>query len=117
MSLTKYHYTTVDGHKAISSQPDWTFRAAKPPGPHPFGAYFTALPPSTPRLCSKLLIPRVKVECVFEFTGGEALLPIEGGRGQHIVYSPVDYVVPRASGRQSYAGRTSEHPAISGDQP
>ena len=111
-----FHYTTVNGHKAISSQPDWTFRAPKPRGPHPFGAYFTPLPPSSSRLCSKLLIPRVKVECVFEFTGGEDLLPVEGGRGQHIVYSPVDYVVARIGGRQTYDGRTIEHPTAAGGQ-
>jgi hypothetical protein len=115
--MTKYHYTTMNGHKAISSQPDWTFLASKPPGPHPFGAYFTPLPPSTPRLCTKLLIPRAKVECVFEFTGGEDLLPVEGGRGQHVLYSPNDYVVPRAGGRQLYSGQTNEHPAVTGGQP
>ena len=115
--MAKYHYTTVDGYKAISSQLDWTFRAAKPPGPHPVGAYFTLLPPNTLRLCSKLLIPRAKVECVFEFSGGEDLLPLDGGRGQHIVYSPADYMVSRASGRQSYAGRSNEHPTVARGQP
>jgi hypothetical protein len=114
--MTKYHYTTMTGHKAISSQPDWTFRASKPPGPHPFGAYFTPLPPNSPRLCSKLLIPRLKVECVFEFTGGEDLLQVEGGRGQHVQYSPADYVVPRVGGRQLYSGQSNEHPALTGGQ-
>jgi len=115
--MNKYHYTTPSGHKAISSQPDWKFRASKPPGPHPIGAYFTPLPPNTPRLCSKLLIPREKVEFVFEFTGGEELLPIEGGRGQHIVYSPVDYIVARADGRQSYSGRSENHILAAGGEP
>jgi hypothetical protein len=62
------------------------------------------------------LIPRVKVECVFEFAGGEDLLPVEGGRGQYIVYSPADYVVARAGGRQTYAGRTNEHPTLARGQ-
>jgi hypothetical protein len=111
-----YHYTTVDGYKAISSQPDWTFKAAKPPGPHPVGAYFTTLPPGTRRLCTKLRIPRRKVEFVFEFTGGEDLEPIDDGlgRGHHVYYSPTDYTVPRANDRQTFAGRASDHSGGSG---
>lgn len=54
------HYTDGDGFKAISSQVDWTFKAAKPPGPHPVGAYFTPLSPHTADLCTKLMIPRRK---------------------------------------------------------
>jgi hypothetical protein len=115
--MAKYHYTNSNGRKAISAQPDWTFRASKPPGPHPVGAYFTPLPPSMPRLCSKLLIPREKVEYVFEFAAGEELLPVEGGRGQHVVYSPADYVVPRAGGRQIYAGQCAGHPTMVRSEP
>ena len=110
-----YHYTTVDGYKAISSQPDWLFRAAKPLGPHPAGAYFTPLPPTTPRLCTKLLIPRRKVEYVFEFSGDDGLRPIEGDRGLHAVFSPTDYHVTRAGGRQAYAGPSDAHSTKGGD--
>lgn len=109
-----YHYTTVDGYKAIASQPDWTFKAAKPPGPHPFGAYFTPLPPTTPRLCTKLLIPRRKAEFVFEFADAGDLRPIAGDRGRHSFHSIDDYVVARAADRQVFAGRSDQHPSIAG---
>jgi len=81
-----YHYTNNDGFKAISSQVDWRFKAQKPPGPHPVGAYFTQLPPDMPDICAKLLIPRTKVEYLFEFTGDSGLTPLDGGkgRGRHI---------------------------------
>ena len=111
-----YHYTAVDGHKAISSQPDRTFKAAKPPGPHPVGAYFTPLPPHFPDLCAKLRIPRRKVEWVFEFEGSDGLKQIDGGikRGRHVFYSPTDYVVTRDGGRQRYAGNSEGHPGVTG---
>jgi hypothetical protein len=109
-----FHYTNIDGHNAISSQPDWKFRALKPPGPHPIGAYFTQLLPNTRGLCRKLLIPRAKIEFVFEFGSGDDLISIEGGRRQHVAYSPVDYIVTRASHRQTFNGRSEDHPMAGG---
>ena len=108
-----YHYTDVDGHKAISSQPDWRFRAAKPPGPHPVGAYFTPLAPTSPNLCKKLMIPRRKIERALEFTGDLGLFPLDDGkgRGHHVLFSPVDYIVARSSGRQRFHGATADHPS------
>lgn len=53
-----YHYTDRDGYNAIVSQPIWRFVASQPPGDHPFGAYFTDLPPTTKNLANRLRIPR-----------------------------------------------------------
>ncbi len=105
-----YHYTTVDGYKAISSQPDWVFKAAKPPGPHPVGAYFTPLPPGATDLCTRLLIPRRKVEYTFEFAREDGLRTIRGRRRIDVFYSPTDYVVNRTGGLQRYAGPAAAHP-------
>jgi len=100
-----FHYTKLDGFNGIRSQPEWTFKAAKPPGGHPIGAYFTPLSPEHyDELCEKLLIPNEKIEYCFEFTGGTDLKPIRGGRGRHIIYSEVDYVVIGA--RQVYHGKS-----------
>ncbi len=104
-----YHYTTDVGFKAIRSQVEWKFKAAKPPGPHPYGAYFTPLRPDAADLCTKLLIPKVKTEYVFEFSGDEGLEKLDNGkgRGRHISYSPVDYLVSDA--RQKYSGKSKDY--------
>lgn len=103
-----YHYTNDKGYKAIASQVDWTFKAVKPPGPHPIGAYFTPLPPDTPDLCTMLLIPKHKTEYLFEFSGAEGLIPLDGGkgRGRHVLYSGRDYVVVQQ--RQIRKGKSEE---------
>jgi len=62
-------------------------------GDHPFGAYFTTLPPNTTNLAKKLRIPRRKIEFVFCFQGADGLLQIPGGRGDYVWYSPSDYRV------------------------
>lgn len=87
------HYTDRDGHNAIAATPTWTFRAQKPPGPHPAGAYFTTLAPTTPYLASRLRIPRRKVEYMFEFADAGDLQPLPGGRGRYIFFSESDYNV------------------------
>jgi len=104
-----YHYTDGDGFKAISSQINWTFKAKKPPGPHPRGAYFTPLPPDTVDLCTMLMIPKRKTEFLFEFTGDEGLQPIDQGkgRGAYVLYSPIDYVVEKA--RQRFRDKTANY--------
>lgn len=89
------HFTDVDGYKAISSQTTWHFKASQPPGDHPFGAYFTTLPPDTRNLAARLRIPREKVACVFMFTEAKPLQPLRGGRREYVFYSPTDYDVPR----------------------
>lgn len=102
------HYTDDGGHKAISSHPVWKFKAGKPPGNRPFGAYFTTLNPDTANLASRLRIPKRKLAYVFRFSGDEGLKPLEGGRGRYIFWSPSDYDVEVP--RQLYHGRTEEMP-------
>jgi hypothetical protein len=103
-----FHYTNTSGYKAISSQRTWVFKASKPPGDHPKGAYFTTLPPGTPNLAKRLFIRggAEKTEFVFSFAGGEDLKPIEGGRGQFIFYSETDYSVSKD--QQGPHGRAAE---------
>ncbi len=88
------HFTDTNGYNAIRSQSHWTFLAAQPPGDHPRGAYFTNLPSSEPKLAKRLRIPREKIGYVFSFTDAGDLLPLPGGRGDYVLYSPRDYVVP-----------------------
>jgi len=88
-----FHYTDKDGYNAIVSQPVWLFLAGKPPGNHPFGAYFTDLPPDTPHLATKLRIPRRKVKWFFEFVDVGDLIRLPGNRGEFIFYSPTNYPV------------------------
>ena len=98
------HYTSRDGYKGIRSQSTWLFRAHKPPGSHPPGAYFTTLGPEAPHLAARLRIPRAKLEYIFSFRGSEELWPVEGGRGGYIFFSVDDYAVP--SERQLGCGET-----------
>jgi hypothetical protein len=93
-----YHYTDKDGYDAIRSAPEWRFLATQPRAKHhPPGAYFTDYPPDTVGLAVKLMIPTRKLAYVFAFSAAEQddLRPIRGDRGEHIVYAPQDYVVPR----------------------
>jgi hypothetical protein len=99
-----YHYTNAAGYNAIRATIDWCFKAHQPPGNHPFGAYFTTLPRGTPNLAVRIRIPKSKLQYVFEFTDAGDLTPLPGGRGQFIVYSPVDCTVVKS--RQVYAGAT-----------
>ncbi len=97
------HFTDRGGYNGIVAASPWLFRAEQPPGGHPFGAYFTVLPPHTRRLAKKLRIPREKTEYVFTFVDRGDLLPLRGGRGVFILYSPADYVVEKD--RWIYAGK------------
>jgi hypothetical protein len=103
-----FHYTNEKGYKAISSQVEWVFRASKPPGDHPPGAYFTTLPPGTKNLNKRLYVRGCsdKARFVFSFSGGEDLHPLRGGRGDYVFYSQEDYAVPRE--RQEYHGETDK---------
>src|SRR4051812_14618382 len=96
------HYTDQAGYNAIRATVVWHFRAGKPPGDHPFGAYFTTLPRDTRNLAKRLRIPNGKVQYVFEFQDTGDLTPLSGGRGQYIYYSPTDYDVDKP--RQQYHG-------------
>ena len=92
-----FHYTDTAGYNAIRSQPTWLFKASQPPGDHPFGAYFTSLPPGAVNLGKRIFVRgcRDKLEFVFHFSGGEELTPLPGGRGDVIFYSTTDYPVER----------------------
>lgn len=87
------HFTNIDGYNAIRATSDWVFKAAQPPGNHPFGAYFTTLVRGTPRLAKRLRVPASKLTHVFEFHDAGDLIPLAGGRGRFIFYSPIDYTV------------------------
>jgi hypothetical protein len=102
--MNLFHYTDQVAYNAIKSQVVWHFVAAKPPGKHPFGAYFTTLPRNTKTLAQRLRIPKSKIEYFFEFTDVGDLTPLSGGRGQFIFYSPTDYDVDQ--GRQQNNGVT-----------
>jgi len=102
-----FHYTNDKGYKAISSQQTWLFKASKPPGNHPKGAYFTDLSPGTKNLGKRLFVRGCadKTNFVFCFSGGEDLKPIDGGRGEHVFYSKEDYQVEQD--RQGHHGATA----------
>lgn len=102
------HFTDRKGYNAIVAAPTWRFRASTPPAGHPFGAYFTKLAPNTIHLAKKLRIPKDKLECMFSFVDLGDLLPIEGGRGKFIFYSPSDYSVTKD--RQIYHGDSVQCP-------
>src|SRR5437660_1245920 len=99
------HYTDQDGYNAIRASSPWRFRASQPPDPksHPFGAYFTTLPPDTPNLAIRLRIPKRKLEYLFSFVDGGDLIPLDGDRGEWIFYSREDYYVEKD--RQLYHGK------------
>ena len=90
-----FHYTNGKGFKAISSQVVWLFKASKPPGIHPKGAYFSTLPPDATNLGKRLFVRgcKEKIRFYFSFLGGEDLSPLKGGRGSHVFFSEVDYPV------------------------
>lgn len=98
-----FHYTDKAGYNAIKSQVDWKFLASQPPGEHPRGAYFTTLTPEKKKLAERLRIPKEKCLWFLSFDGDAGLKALEGGRGDYILYSPTDYVVPQ--------GRQREHGA------
>src|SRR5438874_4482380 len=103
-ALPLYHYTNVAGYNGIRAQPTWRFLARKPPGDRPVGAYFTCLSPDTPKLAKRLGIPRSKVAYKFVFADVNDLQSLDGGRGDWIFYSPIDY--PVAEDRQIDWGPT-----------
>jgi hypothetical protein len=98
------HFTDKAGFDSIASQPEWHFKASQPPGDHPYGAYFTTLPPQTLNLAVRLRIPRSKLEFMFEFSDVGDLTPLRGARGSYILYAPTDYWVEQ--NRQEYRGGT-----------
>lgn len=93
-----YHYTDKAGYNSIRAGVDWLFLAGQPPPrSHPFGAYFTPLGPGTPRAkLSMIFIPDRKREFVFAFEDLGDLIPLRGGRGRFVVYSPAEYIVGRS---------------------
>jgi hypothetical protein len=103
-----FHYTDADGHKAIASQVDWTFKPSQPPGDNEYGAYFTTLRPSDHRFSARSRIPKSKQQCVFAFRGDDGLEAKKGGKGAYILWTANDYVVIKA--RQVYDGPTENLP-------
>jgi hypothetical protein len=99
-----HHYTNRKGFNAIRAAHAWHFKARKPRGRNPVGAYFTDLPRWTPKLAKQLRIPIAKTKYVFVFTDIGDLTPLRGGRGRYIFYSPQDYNVDRS--RHQYEGQT-----------
>lgn len=99
-----YHYTDKEGYDAIRSQPVWKFKAAQPPGDHPFGAFFTTLGPDTRNLAKRLGIPRRKLAYFFCFRDAGDLKRLPGDRGDVVFYSPKDYEV--SADRQIDHGET-----------
>ena len=97
------HFTNKKGWNAIRARSPWRFLAKKPPSNHLRGAYFTTLEPGVPNLARKLFIPKTKTEYVFPFSDIGDLIPLNGGRGSFIFYSPKDYDVE--SSRQGIARR------------
>jgi len=97
------HFTDTRGYNGIRASPVWRFRAAQPPGEHPYGAYFTTLSAKTPNLAKRLGIPKSKLEYLFAFTDDGDLTPLPGARGKVVFYSATDYeVVPE---QQTYCGK------------
>jgi hypothetical protein len=95
-----YHYTDKYGYNAI--RVNWCFKAGQPPPrDHPFGAYFTTLPPGTRNLPLRLRVSNEKTTYVFVFVDAGDLKPLLGDRGEVIFYSPVDYKVARDRRRGS----------------
>jgi hypothetical protein len=103
-----FHYTNEKGYKAISSQVVWLFRASKPPGAHRKAVYFTTLPPGTRNLGKRLFVRGCaeKTKFYFSFSGGDDLLRLRGGRGDHVYYSERDYSVEET--RQGPHGETDK---------
>jgi hypothetical protein len=99
-----HHYTNRKGYNSIRAKQPWHFRARKPRGRHPVGAYFTTLPPDAPKLTKRLRISKSKTKYVFVFTDIGDLTPLSGDRGQYVYYSPRDYDVDQS--RQRHEGPT-----------
>src|SRR5271157_3391916 len=97
-----HHYTNRKGHNAIRATQPWRFKAQKPPGRHPVGAYFTNYPRGTPKLAKRLRIPRAKLTYVFVFVDAGDLTPLVGRRGRRVFYSPQDDEV--VASRQVFEG-------------
>jgi len=104
------HFTDKDGYNGIRASSPWHFRASQPPVRlhHPFGAYFTTLPPHTKNLAKRLGIPKRKTEYIFSFDDIGDLTPLDNDRGEWIFYSPVDYDVDRKRQRLAETGKVDE---------
>jgi len=89
-----YHYTDKKGFDRIRATVDWCFLAGQPvPRDHPFGAYFTTMPPGTRNLALRIRVPNNKITHLFSFLDVGDLTRLRGGRGQYVFYSSNDYTV------------------------
>jgi hypothetical protein len=85
--VATHHCTNKKGYNAIKANPEWCFKAARPPAPeNDVGAYFTTYPPNEPNLSIKIRVPKEKLEFVFSFVDVGDLLPLRGWRGQGIFF-------------------------------
>jgi hypothetical protein len=102
-----HHYTDKRGYDRIRATVVWCFRAGQPvPRDHPFGAYFTTMPPGTKNLALRIRVPNNKITHLFSFLDAGDLTPIRGGRGEYVFYSPKDYLVVEE--RQTFVGERGE---------
>jgi hypothetical protein len=103
-----FHSTDADGWKMIRSQKVWVFKADKPKGGRPFGAYFTRLLPDDNKFAAGTRVPVDKRDYVFAFEGEDGLEPVKGGKGDYNLLTDSDYEVP--PDRQRYEGRLKDLP-------
>ncbi len=66
------------------------------------------MPPGTPKLAKRLMIPRSKLEYVFTFADAGNLIPLRGDRGAWVFYSPTDYFVERDRQYADLTGNVEE---------
>jgi hypothetical protein len=105
-----YHYTDKSGYNRIKAEVDWRFKAHRPrprDSDHPFGVYFTPLPPGTRHLSRRLSVPKRKLLYILAFEDAGDLTPLRGRRREQIFYSTTDYVVVRARQRHSDSGEVA----------
>lgn len=100
-SIVLYHYTDSDGYIRINSsgKASITFVASQPRHPDkPFGVYFTTKPPNTKNLAATIKTSREKIRYYFKvLLPRNKVVPIPGGKGIFIWYSPVTITVPRVN--------------------
>jgi hypothetical protein len=66
------------------------------------------LRPDVNRFSARTRIPKAKQAFVFDFDGDDGLEPVDGGKGDYIFWSPIDYVVLKP--RQRYHGPSENLP-------
>jgi hypothetical protein len=96
------HFTDRNGWNAIRASSPWCFRARKPRGGRPVGAYFTTIHPTAVNFFKITRVPVHKQRYMFSFVDVGDLTPRRGPLGRYVFFSPRDYLV--AGYRQLYEG-------------